>query len=148
MFRPCDWVPLAEADPLPGDPDAIAAEAARLVRLGQDMRVQSARLRQIGADSTLIGAYADELRSAAGTLAGDLDESAERYERVGSALSGWAPELAEAQRVTLQARTKAIAAEELRLGGPAATAPTQRALEIAPRWPAHRRTRPRPLSYA
>lgn len=114
MFRPCDWVPLAEADPLPGDPDAIAAEAARLVRLGQDMRVQSARLRQIGADSTLIGAYADELRSAAGTLAGDLDESAERYERVGSALSGWAPELAEAQRVTLQARTKAIAAEELR----------------------------------
>lgn len=114
MFRPCDWVPLAETDPLPGDPDAIAAEAARLVRLGQDMRVQSTRLRQIGADSTLIGAYADELRSAAGTLAGDLDESAERYERVGSALSGWAPELAEAQRLTLQARTKAIAAEELR----------------------------------
>ncbi len=114
MFRPCEWAPLADADPLPGDSDAIAVEGARLARLGEEMRGQSARLRQIGADTTLVGAYAEELRSAAGELATDLDKTADRYERVGSALSSWAPELAEAQHRTLQARTKAIAAADLR----------------------------------
>jgi hypothetical protein len=114
-MRPVDWEPLAQTDPLPGDPDAISAESTRLARLGDDMRTQAARLRQIGANTTEIGAHADSLRSASNELAQDLDKAAGRYERVASALKDWAPELASAQAQTLQARTKAIAAEELRL---------------------------------
>ncbi len=93
-MRPFDWAPLAETDPLPGDPDAITVESARLSKLGEEMRTQAARLRQIGADTTLVGDYADSLRSASGELAQDLDKVAGRYERVGSALKDWAPELA------------------------------------------------------
>lgn len=113
MIRPVDWHPLAEADPLPGDPDAITVESARLARLGDDMRTQAARLRQIGADTTLVGAYAEELRSAAGDLAQDLDKVSGRYERVASALKDWAPELAVAQAETLRARSRATEAEQL-----------------------------------
>ena len=126
MTRPFDWMPLAETDPLPGDPDAITLESGRLVRLGDDMRTQAARLRQIGADTSLVGAYAEELRSASGDLAQDLDKVAGRYERVASALKDWAPELAVAQAETLKARTKALEAEQLRQAnsdGPAWGAP-------------------------
>ena len=50
MIRPVDWAPLAAADPLPGDPEAITQEANRLALLGAEMRDQAARLRRIGAD--------------------------------------------------------------------------------------------------
>ena len=114
MTRPFDWAPLAETDPLPGDPDAITVESARLSKLGEEMRTQAARLRQIGADTTLVGDYADSLRSASGELAQDLDKVAGRYERVGSALRDWAPELASAQAETLKERDKAKVAAEIR----------------------------------
>lgn len=113
-MRPVDWMPLAETDPLPGDPDAIAAESARLARLGDDMKSQAARLRQIGADTTLVGAYADSLRSGSRDLAEDLDKAGDRYTRVASALKDWAPELRAAQDETLRERDKAKIAADIR----------------------------------
>lgn len=113
-MRPLDWEPLAPADPLPGDPDAIAVESARLARLGDDMRTQAARLRQIGADTSEQGEHADSLRSASFELAQDLDKSADRYTRVASALKDWAPELRIAQTETLREHDKAKLAAEIR----------------------------------
>jgi hypothetical protein len=79
------------------------------------MRDQAATLRRIAAqDPSLVGQYAQELCDAAGALAGDLTKAADRYECVAAALRQWGPELAAAQAQTLVARSKAIAAEELR----------------------------------
>src|ERR1700733_11278448 len=49
-FRPSDWAPLADSDPLSGDPEAIFDEAARLRRLAAGMTDQVARLRRVGAE--------------------------------------------------------------------------------------------------
>ena len=107
---PRNWSPLAGSDPLPGQPETITDEARRLRDMATEMRSQISRLRAIGHDDDK-GLYADKLRTAASDLAGKLEKTVGRYQRVAGALSSWAPELDHAQTESLRALDKAQAAE-------------------------------------
>lgn len=106
MARPSGyhWQPLGlDADPVPGDPQAISEAAAYLASVARTADGQVAALRKIAGDGTEIGAHADKIRSGARSLMGSLQAAATRYARVSAALSGWAPDLEQAQSLSVRA---------------------------------------------
>ena len=110
MGRPpgYQWQPLGlDADPVPGDPQMISEAAAHLWSVARTVDGQVAALRKIASDGTEIGQHADKIRSAALSLMGSLQAAATRYSQVSSALSGWVPDLEEAQRLSIQALNQA-----------------------------------------
>ena len=106
--RPRDWRPLADADPVPGDPDAILDEVGHMRQVASMLRQEAKDLRVIGRGDGLKGRYADALRHGADGLEVHLRETAERYERVHGHLTGWAYALeglqAEADRILRNAQ--------------------------------------------
>ncbi|MFD9329432.1 putative T7SS-secreted protein [Streptomyces sp. NPDC060065] len=110
--RPTDWSPLAESDPVPGDPDAIRDEADRLAKIGETLERQVAKLRQLGKDENIKGKYADALHDEASELSGRLEKTKGRYTKVGGHLNKWADELEYAQREAKKALDKAKANEK------------------------------------
>jgi hypothetical protein len=112
MGRPpgYQWQPLGlGTDPVPGDPQAITAEAAHLASVARTITGQIAAMRKIASDSTETGQHAETIRATALSLAGSLQAVATRYAKVSSALSGWAPELEQAQALSLRALNEAEA---------------------------------------
>ncbi len=110
MGRPpgYQWKPLGlDADPVPGDPEAVSAEAAHLASVARTVTGQIAALRSIASDATETGQHADTIRTAALALAGSLQAVATRYATVSSALAGWAPELEQAQALSVRALDEA-----------------------------------------
>ena len=110
MGRPAgyQWQPLGlDSDPVPGDPAQIRDEASHLSSVAKEITAQVAALRQISADGTEVGAHADKIRSSASSLADELDKVVGRYEKVSSALNEWAPELEQAQALSIQALNQA-----------------------------------------
>jgi hypothetical protein len=111
MARPADWTPLGlSADPVPGDPERVSQEAAHLSRMATTLTDQIAALRKIaagGADSVLVGQYAEKIRLSAADLAGQLGKVVGRYQKVSSALSQWVPDLEQAQARSATALTEA-----------------------------------------
>jgi hypothetical protein len=102
--RPYDWSPLGlDADPVPGDPEAVSAESRRLGQTAQELRSQITMLQKIADDTTLKGKYAGTLRAHAQQLSQDLDKVATRYETVAGATGEWSGNLAEAQATSLTA---------------------------------------------
>lgn len=112
MGRPpgYQWQPLGlDTDPVPGDPQAVSAEAAHLASVARTVTGQLAALRKISADSTETGQHAEKIRAAALSLAGSLQAVAARYARTSSALTGWVPELEQAQAMSIRALNEAEA---------------------------------------
>jgi len=110
MSRPADsaWRPLSwDTDPVPGDPGRISQEAARLASVANTVRAQIGALRKISSDGTEVGEHADKVRSAAEGLVTSLNKVELRYETVAEALSGWVPELENAQGISVQALNEA-----------------------------------------
>jgi hypothetical protein len=110
MGRPAgyQWQPLGlDSDPVPGDPAQITQEAQHLASVAAEITSQVAALRKIGSDGTEVGEHADKIRSQANSLAGQLDKLVGRYTKVSAALSGWVPELEQAQAMSLQALNQA-----------------------------------------
>jgi hypothetical protein len=110
MARPAghEWQPLGlDADPVPGDPSRISDEIAHLSAVASEISGQVDALRKIGSDGTLVGKYADTLRSKSNEVAGDLEKVVGRYQKVSSALSGWLPDLEHAQAISLTALNEA-----------------------------------------
>jgi hypothetical protein len=110
MGRPpgYQWQPLGlDDDPVPGDPQKISEAAAHLCSVAQTVNGQVAALRKIASDGTEVGQHADKIRSSARSLIGSLQAAAIRYSQVSSALSGWVPDLEEAQSLSLQALNQA-----------------------------------------
>ncbi len=99
--RPRDWSPLADYDPVPGDPATIRDEVARMRRLALALRDQARELRTIAAGEDLKGKYATTLRDGASDLELRLRQTAERYEHVHGHLTGWATELEDFQATSL-----------------------------------------------
>ncbi|MBY8884888.1 hypothetical protein K7472_08505 [Streptomyces sp. PTM05] len=95
--RPYDWTPLAERDPVPGDPAALRDEVTHMRRLASTLRDQARELKAIGAEDGLKGQYADALRGGARELECHLRQTAERYEHVQGHLASWADELEDFQ---------------------------------------------------
>jgi hypothetical protein len=88
LRRPLDWAPLAGTDPLAGDPEEIAAEAARLRDVAADLTWQVTTLRGIGAGAGLVGGYAEELKASASDVAKKLDKVINRYTETARHLDG------------------------------------------------------------
>jgi hypothetical protein len=112
MGRPpgYQWQPLGlDADPVPGDPQAISVEAAHLKAVASTITGQIAALRKIASDDTEVGQHAQKIHATAGNLAGSLQVVATRYTKVSSALSGWVPELEQAQSLSIRALNEAEA---------------------------------------
>jgi hypothetical protein len=112
MGRPLgyQWQPLGlDADPVPGDPQAISAEAQHLASVANKIAGQIAALRKIANDDTEVGQHAETIRSSASSLAGSLQAVATRYTKVSSALTRWAPELEQAQALSIRALNEAEA---------------------------------------
>lgn len=110
MGRPAgyQWEPLGlDSDPVPGDPAQISQEARHLASVAAEITNQVAALRKIGSDGTEVGEHADKIRSQANSLAGQLDKLVGRYTKVSAALSGWVPELEQAQAMSIQALNQA-----------------------------------------
>ncbi|PNG20885.1 putative T7SS-secreted protein [Streptomyces cahuitamycinicus] len=91
--RPVDWHPLAEKDPIPGDPEDIRDEVRRMKDLASTLRDQAAILRKAADGDALQGQYADKIREKSGDLEKRFRETAGRYERVVGDLGNWANEL-------------------------------------------------------
>ncbi|MFJ3497645.1 hypothetical protein ACIPPJ_29205 [Streptomyces sp. NPDC086091] len=95
--RPVDWQPLAESDPVPGDPEEIRAEVRHMVSVAEKLRDQARNLRAISDEGELKGKYAKSLREESSTLEKHMREVAGRYERVHGHLTTWADELEDFQ---------------------------------------------------
>ncbi|MFE9608310.1 hypothetical protein [Streptomyces sp. NPDC006012] len=95
--RPRDWHPLADSDPVPGDPEEIRDEVKHMISVAQSLRAQAKLLGEIKNDNELRGKYADKLREESQVLEKHLGEVAERYEHVHGHLTKWATELEELQ---------------------------------------------------
>ncbi|MFE2276991.1 hypothetical protein ACFXAE_06935 [Streptomyces sp. NPDC059454] len=91
--RPRDWHPLADSDPVPGDPEEIRDEVTHMKSVATTLREQAGRLRDIKNDDELKGKYAGKLREESEVLEKHLREVASRYERVHVHLTKWANEL-------------------------------------------------------
>lgn len=127
MGRPTDWTPLADRDPVPGDPEQVSAEARHLSTVAQEIQDQVARLWAIAnSHSDLKGQYVEKLKSAASDVAGSLDKVVGRYQQVSSALTRWVPELEYAQAESLKALAEAQQAhsQQLSLGQPTTRDPS------------------------
>jgi hypothetical protein len=109
-----DWTPLAESDPLPGDPEAILDEAIRLRRLGFDIRDQIASLRRIAANPDLVGKSVDALRASAGEIVVGLEKALGRHEQTADILSAWHGQLIRLQGATLKPLEEAHEAQRIR----------------------------------
>lgn len=108
MGRPADWYPLADADPVPGDPAAISSLASHLASVAEQIGAQVGILRKIAAGQTTEkGQHIEKLKAAASDTAGKLDQVTGRYHETAAALSAWAPQLADAQAQSLRALTNA-----------------------------------------
>jgi uncharacterized protein YukE len=104
-----DWAPLAERDPVPGDPDAVGALARQLKGTAVTIRGQLERLHSIDSDEFWSGIAAERFKEHQEELHQPLEQQAMRHERVGEALLLYAPDLGEAKR---QARTALTNARE------------------------------------
>lgn len=118
MYRPFDWAPLAESDPLPGDPQAIRDAALHLRQVAATIASQVETIRRIGVDDHQKGEFAEELRHSGKEVTDKLETVRDRYARVSGYLFSWADELEELQRATLPALERALDAERMRQRDP------------------------------
>lgn len=107
--RPGPWDLLDRPnDPVVADVEAIDARLTYFRSLADSMRVEGSRLSQIASGDSLAGNYANELRSASGAVAKDLDQVVGRYEAVVQALNLYEPEVEVALSGSLSALDAAI----------------------------------------
>jgi hypothetical protein len=96
-MRPVDWSPLADHDPIPGDPSAVAAMAQHLATVAARIRAQVETLERLDAGDIWDSEAAQVFTAAQREVPGDLEALATRYERVSDVLDEFQAELAGAQ---------------------------------------------------
>lgn len=123
MRAAIDWSPLADQDPVPGDPDEVARLARRYGDTAASILRQASNLRRLASD-TGQGWDADAGRafaSHAEGLADRLGKAHDRYAAAAAALGGWVGPLREAQFEASAALTQAQAADaEMQANQPSA----------------------------
>lgn len=133
MSRPVDWSPLADSDPTPGDPEAVARGARHYATVAFAIRDASAKLRtiadnQAGMDSDAVNAFRDSTQR----VADDIDKAYDRYAETSQALSRYYPQLDDAQYESLQALWQARQAQDMMQQASNAMAAAQARIEAAP----------------
>jgi hypothetical protein len=113
MSRPADWTPLAGADPVPGDPVAVARVGRRLQQVADQISADVSWLRSLCTaqfwDSGAGHAFHEQVDEAAAKLARTHDRYLAAALALGSSLSGpgYASALERAQALSLRALTQA-----------------------------------------
>ncbi|MEU1302394.1 putative T7SS-secreted protein [Streptomyces shenzhenensis] len=118
MARPTDWAPLAETDPVPGDPEGIRREAEHMKKIAAKLRTQAKAMQAIAECDGLKGKYADELGEKTRGLGRRLDLAEDRYRKVKGHLNGWADDMEDAQKKADGALDDAKAAQRVIDGHP------------------------------
>ena len=109
--RPVDWSPLAGSDPIPGDPDRVEQLGRHYQRVASAISDAATKLRRIAGHQDMQSEAVDAFRDSAGKVAADISRAHERYDGVGRALTGYAPELRDAQSESAAALVQAQEAQ-------------------------------------
>ena len=91
------WEPLADADPLPGDPDALAGVASTLGLTGSDLATHALTVGGVDAGPAFVGLAADQFVALRDRTAEQLGLAGERCAASSEALLVWSAALADAQ---------------------------------------------------
>ena len=124
MARPADWSPLAETDPVPGDPQEIAALGRRFEATAAEIAAAVRRLRAMCTDEFWDSGAGAAFRQRGAETAGKLNAAYARYAAAATALGtdaadpspstaarpNYAAALAQAQRLAARALPAAQAA--------------------------------------
>lgn len=110
--RPVDWSPLASSDPVPGDPDQVEQLSKHYQQVALAISDAAAKLRRIAEHQDMRSEAVEAFRDTAREVADDISRAHERYDGVGRALTGYAPELRDAQFESAAALVQAQAAED------------------------------------
>ncbi|MGH3889421.1 MAG: putative T7SS-secreted protein [Pseudonocardiaceae bacterium] len=109
--RPVDWSPLVGSDPVPGDPDRVEQLGKHYQRVAAAISDAATKLRRIADHQDMQSEAVEAFRSTAREVANDISRAHERYDGVGRALTGYAPELRDAQSESAAALVQAKAAQ-------------------------------------
>ncbi len=124
MSRPIDWSPLAGSDPVPGEPELVERAGRHYRKVAVAINGAATKLRRIADGQDMQSMAVNAFRDSANKVAEDIGRAHERYDGVGQALSGYAPQLQYAQDESVAALRQAKEAE-------AAQASAHRAAEAA-----------------
>ena len=111
-YRPVDWSPLAGRDPVPGDPDRVEQLGRHYQRVALAISDAAGKLRRIAEQQEMRSEAVEAFGEQAREVATDISRARERYDGVGRALTGYAPELREAQSESAAALVQARRAED------------------------------------
>nr|MDT0666111.1 hypothetical protein [Micromonospora sp. DSM 115978] len=111
-----DWAPLAESDPVPGDPDELDRLVGQLRATATAIEQAAADLRTLAGVDGWRGQAADKFREQAREVAGSIERAFDRYDVTASALGEYSGALRTEQDNSVRALTDAqTAAEDVRL---------------------------------
>lgn len=148
MNRPVDWSPLAEGDPVPGDPYEVAWLGRQFLATATEIKSAAQRLRTMCTDEFWDSDAGKAFRQRSNDTADKLDKAFARYEAAGTALGkdpgdsspstaarpNYAGALAEAQRISaaaLPAAQDAACTRKAALSGLRTLAEKQDPIQIA-----------------
>ncbi len=86
MTRPADWSPLADSDPVPGDPYEVAALGQRFQATAQEINAAAQRLRTMCTDTYWDSGAGEAFRQQSVQTAGKLAAAFDRYDAAARAL--------------------------------------------------------------
>jgi uncharacterized protein YukE len=114
VARPPDFEPLADSDPVPGDPDEISRLGRRYADTATEIARQAGNLHKLASATPdgWEGLAGPVFRSKASDLAGRISAAHDRYATTGKALQHAAPDMAEHQEDAYQAVYAAKAAAQ------------------------------------
>ena len=117
MSRPsgADWLPLADTDPVPGDPYEVVRLSKSLRSIADGLEHQAETLRRLAGDPSWEGEAGPKFRATATDTANRLAKVYPRYEAAANALLGYESELAAAQATSLRALQEAKSADQARV---------------------------------
>ncbi|MGN6608475.1 MAG: hypothetical protein ACTHMS_15880 [Jatrophihabitans sp.] len=97
--RPGNWALLTGdgRDPVPGDPEAVAAQARYYTDMASTILAEADRLSHLGSGNEMVGKFAKSLQDDLSKLSGEVRKAHERYAAVGSALGPFAHALFDAR---------------------------------------------------
>ena len=111
MSRPRDWSPLACIDPVPGDHDRVEWLGKHYRQVAWAISDTARKLRQIADHQDMQSEAVEAFRNIAREVANYTTRAHERYDGVGRALIGYAPELRDVQSESAAALAQAKDAE-------------------------------------
>jgi hypothetical protein len=108
MSRPTDWSPLQQwEDPVPGNPDEVAAGAEAMALVATTISEAAQNLRTLGADDGMRSEAVEKFRQRALEVAAEIELAKDRYASTGTALAGYVEPLRAAQKLSVEALEEA-----------------------------------------